>query len=157
MIADMPLSQLSRREAFRTGLAGLAAVGLGAACANSKSSVEANGRVIPAEAIDSEAYGLSLARFAPHVGSAFVFALPTGNAVELTLTHATDLGVGERPILDKGECFSLSFAAKGALPPGGLAQDTYPVSHAALGSFSIFVVPAAPADAQSYTALFNRV
>ena len=188
----MPLSQLSRRDAFRTGLAGVAALSFGAACADTKTSiangpalpaeatdsktsvgandpvlpadatgtktsVEANGPVLPAEAIDSAAYGLSLASFTPHLGSVFRFAQPNGDAVDLKLTEATDLGVHDRPIWDKGECFSLSFSAEGASPSGGLAQDTYAVSHAALSSFSIFIVPAAPVGARSYTAIFNRV
>ena len=158
IMRDMLLSQLSRRDAFRTGLAGVAAFGFGAACTNTKTPVEANGRVLPAEAIDSEVYGLSLTRFIPHLGSVFRFERSSGGAVELTLTHATDLGVGERPIWDKGECFSLSFAAEAGSPPSELVQDTYAVSHAALGSFSIFIVPATTtADAQSYTAVFNRV
>jgi len=151
----MPLSQLSRRDAFRTGLAGVAALGFGAACTGTK--IEANGRVVPAEAIDSGPYGLSLARFTSHLGSAFRFAQPNGDAVELKLTEATDLGLHGRPIWDKGECFSLSFAVEGAPPSGTLAQDTYAVSHATLGSFSMFIVPAAPVDARSYTAIFNRI
>ena len=149
--------QPSRREAFRAGLAGVAAIGLGAACGDAKPSVEANGRAIPREVLDSDAYGLSLGRFTPHVGTAFRFGAPNGEAVELTLASATDRGVGGRPIVDKGECFSLSFVATGAMPPAGLAQDTYTVSHPMLGAFSLFIVPASPSGAQSYTALFNRV
>ncbi|HYQ03296.1 MAG TPA: hypothetical protein VER96_31695 [Polyangiaceae bacterium] len=190
---SMPLSQLSRRDAFRSGLAGIAALGFGAACADTKTSVEtngpvlpaeatdpktpvaanrpvlpteatdpktpvaANGPVLPAEAIASEAYGLSLASFTPLLGSVFRFAQPSGDTVDLRLTEATDLGVHERPIWDKGECFSLSFAAEGASASGGLAQDTYAISHSALRSFSIFIVPGATAGARSYTAIFNRV
>jgi hypothetical protein len=157
MMATMPLSQISRRDAFRAGLAGVASVGLGAACSGGKPSVEANGQVMPREAIESEAYGLSLGRFAPHVGSVFHFARAGELAVELTLTRATDLGLVGRPLIDRGECFSLSFAAKGAVPVGGLTQDTYAVSHAELGSFSIFVVPDAPSGARNCSALFNRV
>src|SRR6478736_788692 len=154
---SMLLSQLSRRDAFRSGLAGIAALGFGAACADTKTAVETNGSVLPAEAIASEAYGLSLASFTPLLGSVFRFAQPSGDTVDLRLTEATDLGVHERPIWDKGECFSLSFAAEGASASGGLAQDTYAVSHSALRSFSIFIVPGATAGARSYTAIFNRV
>ncbi|MEP6653660.1 MAG: hypothetical protein ABJA82_09895 [Myxococcales bacterium] len=153
----MPLAQLSRRDAFRASLAGVTAAALGAACGDTKPSVEANGRVIPREAIDGEAYSLSLRRFTPHVGSTFHFAGADGESVELTLTSATDLGLVGRPIVDKAECFSLSFAPTRALTAGGLAQDTYTVSHAALGKFPLFIVPGAKAGTPSYTALFNRV
>lgn len=151
--------QPSRRDTFRVGLVGVAAIGLGGACGVAKPRVVANDRVIPDEVIGSKDYGLSLATFAPHVGSAFRFAAADGGAgTELTLTSATDLGISGRPIVDKAECFSLSFAANAASTrAAALSQDTYLVSHAKVGAFSLFIVPASQSGAVSYTALFNRV
>lgn len=149
----------SRRDAFRVGLAGaaVAAVGWGTGCGDAKMPVSANGRDLPRDVIESDAYGLSLARLAPHVGSAFRFVHPDGGTADLTLASATDLGVRGRPVIDKGECFALSFAAGAELPAGALEQNTYAVSHPALGSFDLFIVPSAQAGARSYTAVFNRV
>ena len=144
--------QPSRRDICRAGVAGVFAVGL--ACEGGAQPRTVPGGVsLPDSALGARAYALSLATFSPLVGTRF--QLSGGDArAELTLTRATDLGIAGRPVVDKAECFELTFeGTAGAF----LGQDTYVVSHAVLGSFPMFIVPGRTSSPQTYSALFNRV
>ena len=93
--------------------------------------------------------GLTMASFMPHVNSAFRFAIG-GASVTMVLTRVTD----ERKPGTKGECFSLLFSG----PAPAARQGTYTVDHAALGRFSLFVVPVGRrTGGQDYQAVFNRL
>jgi hypothetical protein len=80
-----------------------------------------------------------------------VFQLYTdGETVAVTLTR-----VGDMPSPQGGECFTLLFR-------GGTrahTQDTYALSHPALGKFKLFLVPVGTDKygAQGYLATINRL
>ena len=85
--------------------------------------------------------GTTEATFRPHIGERFTVA---GQAVR-TLTLADVRTRGDR-------AFSLYFSGS-----EGLAQGTYPLRHATLGRFDLFVVPGqVDAGASSYEAAFNH-
>jgi len=91
----------------------------------------------------------SKASFRAYLNSVFQI-LTAGGAIEVTLTQIDDL-----PSARNGEAFSLVFR-------GGsrqLRSNTYRVSHPALGTFGLFLVPTG-ADrngAQGYVATINRL
>jgi len=87
--------------------------------------------------------------FVSYLNSVFQIQTTSGN-VEVTLTSVNDL-----PAAPGGECFSLVFV-------GGSeerSQNTYVVTHSALGTFSLFLVPAGTDEngAQKSVATINRV
>jgi hypothetical protein len=80
-----------------------------------------------------------------------VFQLSTDSEnVEVTLTR-----IGDMPAPQGGECFTLLFRG-GARPH---RQDTYTLSHPALGKFQLFLVPVGTDKygAQGYLATVNRL
>jgi hypothetical protein len=93
----------------------------------------------------------TMATFAQYVDS--VFSIRGSTSVEVTLTEvkntlpANESGSGR-------ECFVLHFRGGST----ALRQKTYTIEHAALGTFSLFVVPGGPDanGAQGYTATINR-
>jgi hypothetical protein len=92
---------------------------------------------------------LTMASFTPYVNSGFRFTVGR-SSVATVLSRVID----ERRRGTNGECFSLMFGG----PKPAFAQGTYPVDHAALGRFSLFVVPVGRrTDGQDYQAVFNRV
>jgi hypothetical protein len=95
----------------------------------------------------------ALSDFAPHVGSAFeVDAGPLG-VVTLELANVTSLPGGPSP--GGREPFSLLF--RGPVAPA-LGQGLYPMTHGALGSLTIFIVPVGPGPdgkGPRYEAVFN--
>ena len=87
--------------------------------------------------------------FVSYLNSVFQIQTTSGN-VEVTLTSINDM-----PAPAGGECFSLLFV-------GGSeerSQNTYVVTHPALGTFSLFLVPAGSDEngAQKSVATINRV
>jgi hypothetical protein len=99
--------------------------------------------------------GLTLARFAPHVGSRFTVGAGALGAVEVTLEEAaaTAPHPADRAGL-RGEAFSLVFrAAEGPALPDGVHRLTHPV----LGSFALFVSAFGRGRAgQGYQAVVDR-
>ena len=76
--------------------------------------------------------------FEPLDGETFTLAA-SERELAIKLVEVRRLGAALR----EGGAFSLVFAS----PPGPvLAQGTYPVTHAALGTLEVFVVPLAPKD-----------
>lgn len=144
----------TRRDICQAGFFGAVAFVLGGCNeGTSGAPLQATGKPLPVEATASSAYGLDLASFTGHVGSRFTVSDASGQRAVLTLVSADDLGIGDRPVAERGECFSLSFEASGAL----LDQATYRFSHPAIGDFPLFVVPGRAADRQTYSAIFNRI
>ena len=98
---------------------------------------------------------LKLADFLPHVGAAFTIAFPDGT-LELTLGSVEPHGArAPRPDVPelRAEPFSLVFL--GPLRPA-LPQRTWDLSHPALGTQAIFLVPLGPAEGRMrYEAVFN--
>ena len=98
---------------------------------------------------------LSISDFTPLVGAAFTIRFPDGT-LELTLDAVEPRGVrAPRPEIPdlRTEPFSLVFL--GPLHPV-LPQQTWDLSHPALGARSIFLVPIGPKDGgMRYEAVFN--
>jgi len=77
--------------------------------------------------------------FSKHVGSQFHVELDPEQIVTATLIEATALdGVGESLEPSAREPFSLLFSVEDG---ADLPQQTYRVSHEALGEFQLFLVP----------------
>ena len=91
---------------------------------------------------------LTRSRFLPCVGDEFLFETRPLEHKRVKLAKVEALGQGDP---HEGR-FRLLFEAAG----GGLVQETYTVSHPALGRFALFV---SPNDAQGRVieAIFNRV
>lgn len=106
-------------------------------------------------------FSFNASAFAPHVGSAFMLAATArGRQTAARLERVSDLqqDMRERRVSTHGgECFSLVFSApapKRAAPQ----QATYRVEHAALGRFSLFLVPGPARDGSvTYEAVVNRL
>jgi hypothetical protein len=71
-------------------------------------------------------------------------------------THLKLIQVGNLPPSGKGEAFSLVFRGSSKRP---MRQDTYSIRHAALGSFSLLLVPVGQAKSAGryYEAVINRL
>jgi len=97
--------------------------------------------------------GFSLAKFTSLLQTSFRFqGVDRGRPSDLVLTQAVDRGSNART-----EQFSLEF-----LSPGGvqIPAGTYPVEHADLGSFSLYITPArneAGGRRTSFRADFNLI
>ena len=84
-----------------------------------------------------------------HLHTAFQIHAPGDSSLTVELFEVTDLNTA--PQLEQ---FSVIF--HGPKTPV-LPQGTYPLEHAALGRFDLFLVPIGPAgDAMRYQASFNR-
>ncbi|MBS0206160.1 MAG: hypothetical protein JSS49_24970 [Planctomycetes bacterium] len=100
----------------------------------------------------------SLPAFSPHTGSTFQVVAYGQPALELTLAEVEDLSV-EDDLRDpniRSQPFSLIFHG----PMSPLAQQgVYDLTHAALGSLSLFLVPLGPGrktpQFMQYQAIFN--
>ena len=87
--------------------------------------------------------------FVSYLNSVFQIQTGSGN-VAVTLTSVDD-----RPAPSGGECFSLLFVGGSE----SRSQNTYVVSHPALGTFNLFLVPAGSDEngAQKSVATINRL
>jgi hypothetical protein len=87
--------------------------------------------------------------FVSYLNSVFQIQTGSGN-VAVTLTSVDD-----RPAPTGGECFSLLFVGGSE----SRSQNTYVVSHPALGTFNLFLVPAGSDEngAQKSVATINRL
>lgn len=91
----------------------------------------------------------SLERFSPTIGEIYRIDFGEAGTVELELVEATAVPGGKNATPAP---FTLQF--RGPAEPV-LAQATYRLSHAALGTLEIFIVPtAADADGAAYEAVF---
>ena len=96
--------------------------------------------------------GLTLARFADHLGERFHVRLPgSAGALEVELIRADPLPAGRSP--GRKQPFVLEF--RGPLEPR-LGQGTWTLEHESLAKLDLFVVPVGP-DGQGlcYEAIFN--
>jgi hypothetical protein len=95
--------------------------------------------------------------FTSYVNSEFRVHLNSSKAVAITLVGIEDFSNSQETLRAVGdECFKLQFNG-----PSGKAfgQRTYEVEHAALGRFSLFIVPVGMRTGKgdiSYEAVFNR-
>jgi len=140
----------SRRKFLRTGLlaALFAAVPLKHVLGQSWKNRDGNpGETPPAQGDPLGNY--SKATFSSYLNSIFQLQTVAG-IVEVTLTRVDDM-----PAPKGGECFALLFR-------GGsreLQQNTYTVTHPALGTFALLLVPSGSDQngAQGYLATINRL
>jgi hypothetical protein len=105
--------------------------------------------VIPLFDEDDPLANYTKSTFVSYLNSVFQIQTGSGN-VAVTLTSVDD-----RPAPTGGECFSLLFVG-GSTPRN---QNTYVVSHPALGTFNLFLVPAGADEngAQKSVATINRL
>jgi len=99
---------------------------------------------------------LSWADFQAHLNTDFTFA-GTGSTVPLRLVDMEDTRPRTKKALGTGkECFVLKFSGPSK---ARLSQNTYAVSHSALGMFSLFIAPGpvSKTSQQSYFAVINRL
>ena len=91
---------------------------------------------------------LTAADFEPIKGGDFILAAPNGE-LALKLAEVRRLGTALR----EGGAFSLLFVT----PPGPiLPQAIYPISHPALGTLELFIVPLGPKDGSNrYEVIFT--
>lgn len=86
--------------------------------------------------------------FEPRLDDEFRLRLPAGE-LALRLTEVRRLGQAHRD----GGAFAITFAATGAPV---LPQATYPISHPALGTLEMFIVPIGPVKGgMGYEAVFT--
>lgn len=98
---------------------------------------------------------LTLARFAPHIGSRFTVNTGRLGGVAVTLGEATATGAhpADRPGL-RGEAFSLIFRGAGA---NAFANGTHTLVHPALGAFALYLVAVGPGrNGQEYQAIIDH-
>lgn len=106
-------------------------------------------------------FSFNASTFTPYVGSEFLLAAnargrATAARLELVSDHQQDLRE-RRVATHDGECFSLVFSAP-ASKRNVPQQATYRVEHAALGRFSLFLVPGpARGGSVTYEAVINRL
>ncbi|HMM34435.1 MAG TPA: hypothetical protein PKA62_06830 [Thermoanaerobaculia bacterium] len=98
---------------------------------------------------------LSISEFTPLVGAAFTIRFPDGT-LELTLDAVEPHGTrAPRPDVPALRTAPFSLVFLGPLAPV-LPQQTWDLSHPALGTRSIFLVPIGPKDGgMRYEAVFN--
>jgi hypothetical protein len=157
----------SRRKFLRAGvvsalLAGLELNPAKLVFAQQKRLPGAGGFVVPYEAKIAPMFYFTHETFAPYLNSAFHLSRGKGISFDATLIEVFDLQAKSqakarafKSAVLEGECFELTFRAG---PRDTLSQGTFKFSHAALGRFSLFVVPGAPsANGMTYTAVINRI
>jgi hypothetical protein len=95
--------------------------------------------------------------FTPYLNSEFCVHLNSSKAVAITLVGIEDFSNPHEILRAAGdECFTLQFNGSSRRAFG---QQTYEVDHAALGRFSLFIVPVGMPTSKreiSYEAVFNR-
>jgi hypothetical protein len=153
----------SRRTFLRAGTVSALLAGLNLSPANlvfgQSKSPGAGGFAIPYEAKTEPTFYLTRQSFVPYVGSPFRLATRAKGVVfDATLVSVFDFQEQARARKTKthgGECFALTFRAG---ERETVSQGTYKFSHAALGRFSLFVVPGkSDADGTIYEAVINHL
>ncbi|MCA1633542.1 MAG: hypothetical protein LC802_07450 [Acidobacteria bacterium] len=153
---------LTRRNFLRAGTVSALLAGLNLSPARrvfgQTKSRGGGGFAIPYEAKIDPAFYFTRETFAPYVGSSFrLTTRAKGAAFDMTLVSVFDFQAQARARKSKthgGECFSLTFRAG---ERDTVSQGTYKFSHAALGRFSLFVVPGKADGATTYEAVINHL
>ena len=116
------------------------------------------GNVIPKQMYADPLYSLSSKLFTENLKTKFAFSLGGVKLGYLKLIEVNNLNPpyirGE--VTNGKECFSIVFLGPRSLP---LRQDTYTITHAAMGTFQLLVVPGSPKDpsGRHYEAVINRL
>jgi len=121
-----------------------------------RSASAASGKALNKGQINRISY-YNKSTFTPYLNSKFRVHLNSSKAIAITLVGIEDFSNSQETLRAAGdECFTLQFDG-----PSGRAfgQQTYEVEHAALGRFSLFIVPVGMRTGKgeiSYEAVFNR-
>ena len=145
----------SRRNFLKSGAIGLLCAGVPTALARVAVGHPAGvGEFSAANARSS--FDFSKDMFAPHLNTSFRIRTRKG-VFDLILTNITDLKATSRiPARFAGrESFSLLFTA--ARKTGSPAEGTYVIEHAALGRFSLFLVPVGMPTNRHHEAVIVRL
>jgi hypothetical protein len=145
----------SRRNFLKSGAIGLLFAGVPTALAKvAVGHPDVVGEFSAANARSS--FDFSKDMFAPHLNTSFRIRTRKG-AFDLRLTSITDLKATSRiPARIAGrESFSLLFTA--ARKTGSLAEGTHILEHAALGRFSLFLVPVGEPTNRHHEAIIVRL
>jgi hypothetical protein len=105
----------------------------------------------------SQLFYYNKSTFAPYVNSEFRVRLNSSKAVAITLVGIEDFANSQETLRAVGdECFTLEFNGPASKT---FTQQTYEVEHAALGRFSLFIVPVGMRTGKgaiAYEAAFNH-
>lgn len=154
---------ISRRRFIKTGVmvAAFAGVPLGLAKTAAAQQVGRPDSLTSDQALNEgqtdRLFYYNKSTFTPYLNSQFRVHLNSSKAVAVTLVGIEDFSDSQETLSAVGdECFALQFNE-----PSGRAfgQQTYEVEHAALGQFSLFIVPVGMRTGKgqvSYEAVFNR-
>jgi hypothetical protein len=154
---------LSRRNFLRAGTVSALLAGLNLSPAKlvfgQTKPRAVGGFAVPYEAKTDATFYFTRETFTPYIGSTFRLATRAKGVVfDATLVSVFDYraqALARKTKTHGGECFSLSFRAG---ERETVSQGTYKFSHAALGRFSLFVVPGkSGADGTTYEAVFNHI
>jgi hypothetical protein len=155
---------ISRRRFMKTGMiAATALVPLGLAkTAVAQQSKDGRSNSVPdSKALNknrtSRLFYYNKSTFTPYVNSEFRVHLSSSKAVAITLVGIEDFSNSQEKLRAVGdESFTLEFNGPSSR---AFKQQTYEVEHAALGRFSLFIVPVGMPTAKgdiSYEAAFNH-
>ena len=116
------------------------------------------GNVIPKQVFADPLYYLSSKMFAQNLKTKFAFSLGEVKLGHMVLIEVHNLNPPyvKNEVTNGRECFSLVFRGPRNLP---LRQETYTITHGALGTFQLLVVPAHQKDpsGRHYEAVINRL
>jgi uncharacterized protein DUF6916 len=149
----------SRRDLFRLGAAAAVAwclpkgASAAATCGSGRAIVDDAAR----EAFLSADPLLTRSLLSGQVGTAFAVQGQGRRRPQLTLVSIADLPSADRTGMEGNDlCFSALFT--GGKSDAALSQSTYELTHRALGTVSVFLVPVGqPGASVRYEAVFNRV
>jgi hypothetical protein len=154
---------LSRRNFLRAGTVSALLVGLNLSPANLVfGQTKSRGKgsfAVPYEAKTEPIFYFTRETFAPYLNSTFrLTTRAKGVAFDATLVGVFDYqaqALKRKIKTHSGECFSLTFRAG---ERDTISQGTYKFAHAALGRFSLFVVPGeSDSDGTTYEAVINHL
>lgn len=153
---------ISRRKFMKAGVmvAACAGIPLTAQFVNSQENSSRRPQTTPAtkalapDKTDILGY-YNKSTFAPYVNTEFSVRLDATRVSKITLVEVKDYASASNQEATGEECFSLFFTAPSSR---SFAQNTYEVEHAALGKFSLFLVPVGMRSGgkQKFEAAFNR-
>ena len=155
---------IPRRKFIKAGLVAAACAGvpltIGPASAQKQPGTGRRSEgyfAIPAEVQNDPVSYYNMATFAPYVKSGFLILIGrTWRYMTLVEVKNLNTSSGNAPVKNLDECFSLIFLASRGQK---IEQKLYNIRHAALGKFSLFLVPIGRRTRTSpeyYEAVINR-
>lgn len=116
------------------------------------------GAVIPKQVFADPLYNITSAMFAQNLKTKFGFSLGGVKLGYMVLIAVNNLNPPfvKNVVTNGRECFSIVFEGPRSLP---LRQETYTITHSALGTFELLIVPGdqSKPTGRHYEAVINRV